>query len=129
MKTETLEYRDGGTSCRGILIYDETKSGRRPGIVIAPDIRGVGARPKGKPERLAALGYVVLIADMYGDATNMRDFNHGMELMKAVRGTAAGGAAASAPRSMRSPPGPRPIRARSAPSATASAARPCSSWR
>ena len=89
MKTETLEYRDGGTSCRGILVYDETKSGRRPGLVIAPDIRGVGVRPKGKPERLAALGYAVLVADMYGNATNMRDFNHGMEIMKGVRSSAA----------------------------------------
>lgn len=89
MKTETLEYRDGGVSCRGILVCDEAKSGRRPGIVIAPDIRGVGLRPKGKPERLAALGYAVLVADMYGDGINMRDFNHGLELIKGVRASAA----------------------------------------
>ena len=85
MKTDTIEYRDGGTTCRGILVYDETKSGRRPGIVIAPDIRGVGLRPKGKPERLAQMGYAVLVADMYGDGTNMRDFEHGMQLIMGVR--------------------------------------------
>lgn len=85
MKTETLEYRAGATPCRGILVYDETKTGRRPGIVVSPDIRGVGLRPRGKPERLAALGYAVLVADIFGNAANMRDFNHGMELINGVR--------------------------------------------
>jgi dienelactone hydrolase len=85
MKTETLNYRDGETLCRGIYVYDETKSGRRPGIVVAPDIRGVGLRPRGRTERLAALGYGVLVADVYGNGTNMRDFAHGMELIMGVR--------------------------------------------
>jgi dienelactone hydrolase len=85
MKTETLEYKHGDVNCRGILIYDDTKTGRRPGIVVAPDIRGVLPRPKGRPEQLAAMGYVVLVADMYGGATTMRDFPHGMELIQGVR--------------------------------------------
>jgi dienelactone hydrolase len=89
MKTETLEYKDGGLSCRGALIYDDTKSGRRPGIVIAHDIRGSMPRPKGRPEQLAAMGYVVLLADCYGGGQTMRDFPHGMELIKSVRSDSA----------------------------------------
>jgi dienelactone hydrolase len=90
MKTETLEYRDGGTVCQGVLIYDETKPGKRPGIVVAPDIRGVGLRPADRMQKLAGLGYAVLVADMYGNGTQMRDFPHGMELIKEVRSSNAG---------------------------------------
>jgi dienelactone hydrolase len=85
MKTETIEYKDGDLSCRGIVVYDDTKSGRRPGIVIAHDIRGALPRPKGRPEQLAAMGYVVLVADCFGGGATMRDFPHGMELIKGVR--------------------------------------------
>jgi dienelactone hydrolase len=86
MKTEKLAYQDGDLSCHGTLIYDDTKTGRRPGIVIAHDIRGSMPRPKGRPEQLAAMGYVVLVADCYGGGQTMRDFPHGMELIKSVRG-------------------------------------------
>jgi dienelactone hydrolase len=85
MKTETIEYKDGALSCKGTLIYDDTKSGRRPGIVVAHDIRGSLPRPKGRPEQLASMGYAVFLADMYGGGTTMRDFPHGMELIKGVR--------------------------------------------
>lgn len=85
MKTETVEYQHGGTTFKGILFYDETRTGKRPGIVQAPDIRGVGRGPRGRVERIVGLGYSVLVADMYGDAQQMRDFPHGFELIKQCR--------------------------------------------
>ena len=34
MKTSDIDYRDGALTCRGFLAYDETKSGRRPGVLL-----------------------------------------------------------------------------------------------
>ena len=90
MKTETLEYLDGSTRCKGILAYGDRIDTARPGVVFVPDIRGVGLRPKAHVDLLVAQGYGVLVADMYGDGTNMRDRDHGQELMNAVRSSQQG---------------------------------------
>ena len=34
MKTADIEYRDGALTCRGTTAYDETKTGRRPGVLV-----------------------------------------------------------------------------------------------
>jgi len=67
MKTETIEYKDGDVTCRGYLAYDETKTGKRPGILVMPEALGLGTHAKSRAERLAQLGYVALAGDPYGD--------------------------------------------------------------
>ena len=66
MKTEVIEYKDGDVTCRGYLAYDETKSGKRPGILVMPEALGLGTHAKSRAERLAKLGYVALAGDPYG---------------------------------------------------------------
>jgi dienelactone hydrolase len=66
MKTEVIEYKDGEVTCRGYLAYDETKSGKRPGILVMPEALGLGTHAKSRAERLAQLGYVALAGDPYG---------------------------------------------------------------
>jgi dienelactone hydrolase len=66
MKTETIEYKDGDVTCRGYLAYDETKTGKRPGILVMPEALGLGTHAKSRAERLAQLGYVALAGDPYG---------------------------------------------------------------
>ena len=66
MKTEVIEYKDGDVTCRGYLAYDETKSGKRPGILVMPEALGLGTHAKSRAERLAQLGYVALAGDPYG---------------------------------------------------------------
>src|SRR6202022_163968 len=46
MKTETIEYKDGDVTLRGYLAYDETKSGKRPGILVMPEALGLGEHAK-----------------------------------------------------------------------------------
>ena len=53
MKTETIEYKDGDVTLRGYLAYDETKSGKRPGILVMPEALGLGTHAKSRAERLA----------------------------------------------------------------------------
>ena len=66
MKTEDFEYRDGDVTCRGFLAYDETRSGQRPGILMAHDAFGLGGHDMERARMLAELGYVALAADLFG---------------------------------------------------------------
>src|SRR5689334_15624120 len=73
MKTESLDYRDGDVTLRGFLAFDDSKSGRRPGVVLMPEAFGLGPQVKRRAERLAELGYVALAGDPYGDGLQLSD--------------------------------------------------------
>jgi dienelactone hydrolase len=73
-----------------MLVHDDDLGRSQPGIVFVPDIRGVGLRPRAHVDLLVAQGYVVLVADMYGEGVNMRDREHGQELMNTVRSSQQG---------------------------------------
>ena len=64
--TQDLEYKDGKTLCQGFLAYDDAKTGQVPGILVAHQWTGLGDYEKGRAKQLAALGYTVLAADIYG---------------------------------------------------------------
>ncbi|EJM03025.1 dienelactone hydrolase-like enzyme [Pseudomonas sp. GM102] len=67
IQTQALDYRDGDVICKGQLVLPAGDDSR-PGIVVFPDISGIGEHPLGKANRLAEeLGYLVLVADVYGD--------------------------------------------------------------
>jgi dienelactone hydrolase len=84
MPNRTLEYRDGAVTLKGHLA-DDGGAGARPGVVLFPEANGIGEHVMERARRLAALGYVVLAADPYGDGAQARDLPHAIELMTAVR--------------------------------------------
>ena len=67
MKTQKIEYTSGKTKCIGYLAWDETRSGRRPGIVVFPEAFGLNDHARQRAERLAHLGFVALAADLHGE--------------------------------------------------------------
>jgi dienelactone hydrolase len=67
LRTEDIDYRDGSLNLRGLLAYDETVQGKRPGIVVVHEAWGLGDHAMDRAKMLAGLGYVALAADMYGD--------------------------------------------------------------
>jgi dienelactone hydrolase len=71
MKTETVEYKDGNVTLRGYVALDDAKSSKRPGILVMPEALGLGAHAKQRAERLAALGYVALAGDPYGNGLEL----------------------------------------------------------
>lgn len=85
MKTETIEYKDVDLTLRGYLAFDEQKSGKLPGVLVMPEALGLGAHAKGRAERLAALGYVALAGDPYGNGLELSSLQdaakHGGELL------------------------------------------------
>ena len=66
LKTQTVDYKIGNDTFEGYLAYDDSKQGKRPGIVIYPSWVGIGDNEREHADRLAKLGYVAFVADIYG---------------------------------------------------------------
>lgn len=63
---QTIEYKQGDTTCEGVLVYDDSAQGRRPGVLIAHQWKGLTEYERKRAEMLARLGYVAFCADVYG---------------------------------------------------------------
>ncbi|QMW22282.1 dienelactone hydrolase family protein [Sandaracinobacteroides saxicola] len=66
MKIEDLVYHDGDQTCIGHLAVPDG-DGPFPGVVVVHEAWGLGAHAMERAEKLAALGYVALAADIFGD--------------------------------------------------------------
>jgi dienelactone hydrolase len=73
VKTQTVEYKAGDTTCRGFVAYDDSSNDKRPVVLIVHEWWGLNDYPKRRAEQLAALGYVAFAADMFGDGKTTRD--------------------------------------------------------
>jgi dienelactone hydrolase len=75
MQTKDLLYTDGKTNFAGYLAWDETKAGRRPGVVVFPEAFGLNEHARKRAERLAQLGFVALAADPHGAGAVLNDMD------------------------------------------------------
>ena len=66
MKSEPVKYSCGSLACRGQLIWDETAKSQ-PLLLMAPNWLGVTKDNIAVGEMLAGQGYVVFVADMFGE--------------------------------------------------------------
>jgi dienelactone hydrolase len=64
--TEMIDYKQGDTALEGYLAYDDSISGKRPGVLVVHQWLGLTGYEKHRAEQLAALGYVAFCADIYG---------------------------------------------------------------
>jgi len=76
MQIEQVSYGEDGT-LKGTL-YGAGGSDKRPGLIVFPDIFGLGDHARGRAHRLAGLGYVVLAAELHGDG-RMLAFEQAMD--------------------------------------------------
>ncbi len=63
---ETVAYPVGKTLCEGWHAFDDSISGKRPGVLIVHQWTGLSDYEKMRAEQLAALGYNVFALDVYG---------------------------------------------------------------
>jgi dienelactone hydrolase len=61
-----LEYKSGDVLCEGWQAYDDAVTGPRPGVLVVHQWTGISDHEKTAARKLAALGYNVLVADIYG---------------------------------------------------------------
>ena len=64
--TQIIEYQQGDTTLEGYLAYDDSVSGKRPGVLVVHQWLGLTDYEKHRAQQLAGLGYVAFCADIYG---------------------------------------------------------------
>ncbi len=67
LTTRPLPYQDDATSLTGMLVWDPDSPEPRPGLLLIHGGAGLDDHARGQAMRYAALGYVVLACDMFGD--------------------------------------------------------------
>jgi dienelactone hydrolase len=66
LKTQWVDYSQGGTPLRGYLAYDDSIKGARPGVLLVHRRDGMTALTLKNAEMVARLGYVVFAPDIFG---------------------------------------------------------------
>lgn len=76
IREDPVTYRDGDTTMKGFVVYDDASKSKRPGVVVVHEWWGITKHVHGEARKLASQGYTAFIADMYGDgktADNPKD--------------------------------------------------------
>jgi dienelactone hydrolase len=66
IKTQWIDYKQGDQPLQGYLAYDDSRTGKRPGVLLVHRRDGMSAMTQKDAERVAKLGYVVFAPDIYG---------------------------------------------------------------
>jgi dienelactone hydrolase len=80
LKTEAVEYSHGNTKLEGYLAYDDTQKGKRPGVIVVHEWKGLGQYAKTRAEQLAELGYIAFAIDMYGKGVRVETHEEASKL-------------------------------------------------
>ncbi len=72
IRGEPVQYVAGDTTMKGYLAYDDSFSGKRPGILVVHEWWGHNEYARKRARMLAELGYVALAVDMYGEGKQAR---------------------------------------------------------
>ena len=82
MAVESIFYSVSGLSCRGALVWDESVKAPRPLLLMAPNWRGVIKPAIETGHMLAQQGYVVFVADMFGEGNGPVGTENPMEFLR-----------------------------------------------
>ena len=66
LQTSVVEYTDKGTTLEGYVAEKTDLNGKRPGVLVVPDWMGVSEPYKKIADKLAGMGYVAFVVDIYG---------------------------------------------------------------
>jgi dienelactone hydrolase len=66
IRTQYVDYSDGSTKLSGYLAYDDSLSGKRPGVLLVHYRGGLQGETFRDAKMIAQLGYVVFAEDIFG---------------------------------------------------------------
>jgi len=66
VKTQEIEYEQGGTTLQGFVASPAAAKGKRPGVLVVHEWWGHNEHARNQARRLAEAGYVGFAVDMYG---------------------------------------------------------------
>jgi dienelactone hydrolase len=87
LASQAVEYRHHDTVMQGYLAYDDTVTGKRPGVLVVHEWWGLNEFAKERANKLAEMGYVALAVDMYGKGQVTQDPEEARKLAGHVRST------------------------------------------
>lgn len=64
--TEYVTYNDGDIVLEGYIAYDESITGKRPGVLVVHEWTGINDYTLQRSRQLAEMGYFAFAADIYG---------------------------------------------------------------
>jgi len=70
INTQSIAYRDGETELTGVLVSNDSRYQKRPGILVVHGGAGLDDHAKERARRIAELGFVVFACDMYGNGVS-----------------------------------------------------------
>ena len=85
LRTRTVEYKQGKTVLQGYLAFDDSATGKRPGVLVIHEWMGLNDYAKRRAEQLAGLGYVAFAADIYGKGVRPANMQQAGEQAKIYR--------------------------------------------
>lgn len=81
MQAKPVEWKQGKQRFSGFIVYNDASANKRPGLVMVPDWKGVTPASVEKAKQVAAAGYVVLVADVFGKGVRPKDDKAAMALV------------------------------------------------
>ena len=73
MQAKPVEWKQGKQRFSGFIVYNDSTAIKRPGLLMVPDWKGVTSASVEKAKQVAAAGYVVLVADVFGKGVRPKD--------------------------------------------------------
>ena len=67
VRIEPVDYKQGDTTLKGQIAYDDAVKGKRPAVMVVHEWWGLNDYAKTRAKMLAEAGYVAFAVDMYGD--------------------------------------------------------------
>lgn len=84
IQTKEVTYTGGGVTMKGFIAWDDALQGRRPGVLVVHEWWGHNDYARSRAKQLAALGYVAMAVDMYGDGRTADHPDNAMAFMQAA---------------------------------------------
>lgn len=81
METKSVDYQIGKKIFKGFLANDESKKGKKPGVLVVPAWMGLDDFAKEKAKELAKMGFIALAADLYGEGKQAKNTDEAGSLM------------------------------------------------
>lgn len=82
MRTQTIDYTVDGKAMQGVLVWDDSVTTPRPGLLMIPDWTGINPTNVGFAESIAGKDYVIFMGDMYGQDLRPKDSKEAQAAVK-----------------------------------------------
>ena len=79
VQVREVDYSQGNAELQGRLVYDDSLTGKRPGVLVFHEWMGPTSYELGRAEQLAQLGYVAFVADIYGKGVRPKNADEARE--------------------------------------------------